>query len=96
MQQVASQDLLALDNLCRSDVMAIIERAQDMARHWSNHSLPQSLAGKRIALVVNDGGWPNTTAFDLEISAIGGTYVYTPLRLDQRKAVADLAAYLDN
>ncbi len=76
--------------------MVIVERAQDMARHWSNRSLPQSLSGKRIALVVNDGGWRNTTAFDLGISAMGGTCVHAPLRLDQKEGIADLAAYLDN
>ena len=96
MQHVAGRDLLALDDLCRSDVMAIVERAQDMAHHWSKRSVPQSLTGKRIALVVNDGGWRNTTAFDLGISAMGGTCVHTPLRLDQREVTADLAAYLDN
>jgi ornithine carbamoyltransferase len=95
-QQIAARDLLALDDLFQSDVMAIVERAQDMARHWSERSMPQSLAGKRIALIVNDGGWRNTTAFDLGISAMGGHCVHTPLCLEQKETTADLAAYLYN
>lgn len=96
MHQTATRDLLALNDLRQSDVMAILERAQDMARCWSDQSVPQSLRGKRIALVINDGGWRNTTAFDLGISAMGGTCVHAPIGLEQREATADLAAYLDN
>jgi ornithine carbamoyltransferase len=96
MRLIDDRDLLALNDLRQCDVMAIVERAQDMARHWSEHSMPQSLMGKRIALVVNDGGWRNTTAFDLGISAMGGICVHTPLRLEHTEATADLAAYLDN
>lgn len=96
MPQIAGRDLLALDDLCQSDVTTIVERAQDMAHYWFEHRMPQSLAGKRIALVVNDGGWRNTTAFDLGINAMGGMCVHAPLHLGQRESTADLAGYLDN
>lgn len=90
------RDLLALSDLRSSDVMAIIERAQDMAGFWSQRRMVQSLAGRRLALVVNDGGWRNTTAFDLGIQAMGGICTHAPLRWDTREDLADLAAYLDN
>src|SRR5215470_7463286 len=91
-----ARDLLALDDLTSSDLLAILKRAQDLAGYWSERRMPQSLSGKRIALVVNDGGWRNTTAFDLGVSSMGGLCVHPPMRLDQREAVADLAHYLDN
>jgi ornithine carbamoyltransferase len=91
-----ARDLLALSDLCVSDVMAIVERAQDMAAFWKQRRMVQSLAGHRFALVVNDGGWRNTTAFDLGIQAMGGICTHVPLRWDTREDVADLAAYLDN
>jgi len=91
-----SRDLLALSDLSVSDVMGIIERAQDMAEFWKQRCMVQSLAGRRFALVVNDSGWRNTTAFDLGIQAMGGTCTHAPLRWDTREDVADLAAYLDN
>jgi ornithine carbamoyltransferase len=96
MQTAASRDLLALDDLTASDILGILKRAQDFAGTWSERRMPQSLAGKRIALVVNDGGWRNTTAFDLGIRSMGGLCVHAPLRLDRRETIGDLAAYLDN
>ena len=96
MTAAMGRDLLALDDLSSSDLLAILKRAQDFAGYWSERRMPQSLSGKRIALIVNDGGWRNTTAFDLGINSMGGLCVHTPMRLDQGEAVADLANYLDN
>ncbi|ONG58166.1 ornithine carbamoyltransferase [Pseudoroseomonas deserti] len=93
---LADRDLLALDDLPPDQLIAILERAVELARLWTARRMPQSLAGRRLALVVNDGGWRNTSAFDLGIQAMGGLCVQAPLRLDQREAVADLGAYLDN
>ena len=91
-----ARDLLALSDLSVADITAIIERAQDMAAFWNERRMVQSLAGRRFALVVNDNGWRNTTAFDLGIQAMGGICTHAPLRWDTREDVADLAAYLDN
>jgi ornithine carbamoyltransferase len=91
-----ARDVLALSDLSGSDVMAIVERAQDMAAFWNQRRMVQSLAGYRLALVVNDSGWRNTTAFDLGIQAMGGICTHAPLQWDTREDVADLAAYLDN
>lgn len=96
MKAATGRDLLALDDLSSRDVSTILGRAQDFAGFWSERRMPQSLAGKRIALVVNDGGWRNTTAFDLGIQSMGGLCVHAPMRLDQRESVGDLAHYLDN
>ncbi len=71
-------------------------RAQELAACWQAREMPQTLAGQRIALVVDDGGWRNTTAFDLGARSMGGLCVHAPLRLNATEAVEDLAAYLDN
>src|SRR5882757_8983629 len=91
-----TRDLLALSDLNVSEIMTIVERAQDMAAFWNQRRMVQSLAGYRFALVVNDTGWRNTTAFDLGIQAMGGICTHAPLRWDTREDLADLAAYLDN
>jgi hypothetical protein len=78
------RDLLALTDLGVSEVMTIIERAQDRAAFWNQRRMVQSLAGRRFALVVNDSGWRNTTAFDLGIQAMGGICAHTPLRWDAK------------
>src|ERR1700759_4658637 len=96
MTSAMGRDLLALDDLTSSDLLAILKRAQDFAGYWSQRRMPQSLSGKRIALIVDDGGWRNTKAFDLGVNSMGGLCVHTPLRLGHGEAVADLANYLDN
>ena len=50
----------------------------------------------RVALVVDDGGWRNTTAFELGIKVMGGLCVRAPISLAGNEAVGDLAQYLDN
>lgn len=91
-----ARDLLALSDLGAADLMTIIERAQTMATLWNERRMPQSLAARRVALVVNDGGWRNTTAFDVGIQAMGGLCIHAPLRWDSQEELADLAAYLRN
>jgi ornithine carbamoyltransferase len=91
-----TRDLLALSDLGAIDLIAIIERAQTMAALWDARRMPQSLATKRVALVVNEGGWRNTTAFDIGIQSMGGLCIHAPLRWDAREELTDLAAYLGN
>jgi ornithine carbamoyltransferase len=96
MSQASSRDFLALNDHCTEDLLAILERAQDLATFWRDRRMPRSLEAQRIALIVDDGGWRNTTAFDLGIQAMGGTSVHAPITFEGREPVADLAAYLDN
>lgn len=91
-----TRDLLALSDLRAFEIMTIVERAQDMAALWNERRMVQALARYRFALVVNDTGWRNTTAFDLGIQAMGGICTHVPMRWDTREDLADLAAYLDN
>jgi ornithine carbamoyltransferase len=58
--------------------------------------MPKSFEGRRVALIVDDGGWRNTTAFDLGTQAMGGICTHVPASLGGREAIADLAGYLDN
>ena len=91
-----SRDFLTFGDLNGDEAVAILARAAELAAAWSERRMPATLAGKRLALVVNDGGWRNTTAFHLGVSAMGGICVPAPLRLDGAETVPDLAAYLDN
>ncbi|NTF31678.1 ornithine carbamoyltransferase [Rhizobium skierniewicense] len=75
---------------------AIMARAEELARAWSLKTMPQCLAGKRLAVIVDDTGWRNTTAFDLGIQAMGGISVKPPVHFNASETTADLAAYLDN
>ena len=90
------RDLLALDELAPETILALLHRARAMREAWQARRMPQLLAGRRVALVVDDGGWRNTTAFELGIAAMGGLCARAPLTLAGKESVPDLAAYLDN
>jgi ornithine carbamoyltransferase len=92
----ANRDVLKFHDLPGDVVLAMLERAGAFAEAWRERRMPQSLEGRRIALIVDDGGWRNTTAFDLGIQAMGGICTHVPASLGGREAVADLAGYLDN
>lgn len=88
--------LIALDDLDAATIEGLLERARQLAGLWQSRSMPTSLAGRRIALVVDDGGWRNTTAFDLGITAMGGAAIHAPVTLAGKESPEDLAAFLAN
>lgn len=92
----ANRDFLRFHDLPADAVVNILERADVLATMWSERRVPQALEGKRVALVVDDSGWRNTTAFDLGIQAMGGLCTHAPVSLSGREKIADLAGYLDN
>ncbi|CDZ70395.1 Ornithine carbamoyltransferase [Neorhizobium galegae bv. orientalis] len=89
-------DFLEFHDLPAEAVLAILKRAGELGEAWREQRMPQSLEGRRVALIVDDGGWRNTTAFDLGIQAMGGICTHVPASLGGREAIADLAGYLDN
>ena len=91
-----NRDLLALDDLPADVIFRLLARSGELAALWQARAMPPVLAGRRIALIADDGGWRNTTAFDLGIQAMGGMCVHAPVTLAGKEAVADLAGYLDN
>jgi ornithine carbamoyltransferase len=89
-------DFLAFDDHSADSLGKILTRAADYAEAWRGRQVPQALDGLRVALIVDDGGWRNTTAFDLGVKAMGGLCVRAPVSLVGKEAVGDLAQYLDN
>ncbi|MGI0525524.1 ornithine carbamoyltransferase [Rhizobium giardinii] len=90
------KSFLEFHQLSADVVMTIIDRANVLASAWADRRMPQSLQGKRVALIADDNGWRNTTAFDLGVQAMGGICVQTPISFNVRETTADLAGYLDN
>jgi len=96
MRMESNKDFLEFHGLPKEIIFSLIDRAQSLATAWDDRTMPQSLSGKRVALIVDDRGWRNTTAFDLGVQAMGGICVQSPIRLNIHEATADLASYLDN
>ncbi|GAB5469972.1 MAG: ornithine carbamoyltransferase [Rhodospirillales bacterium] len=89
-------DLLRLDDLTATQIQTILERAVELAGYWSARTMPQSLAGKRIGLLVEESGWRNTTALSLGVQAMRGICQTVSASLSGKEAIADLARYFDN
>ncbi|MBY3441768.1 ornithine carbamoyltransferase [Rhizobium laguerreae] len=91
-----NRDFLEFHSLPLEVITAIIDRAGQLAKHWADRTMPQSLQGKRVGIIVDDSGWRNTAAFDLGVKAMGGVSVQPPINFNVRETTADLAGYLDN
>lgn len=88
--------LLALDELSTPEIEMIIDDGIELAAHWRDRTMPNSLAGFRVGLIVDDDGWRNTFAFDVGVQSMGGTCAHAPIRFGMREATGDLARYLGN
>jgi len=92
----AGKSFIEFHQLSSHAAMTIIGRAGALAQAWAERRVPQVLQGKRVALIADDSGWRNTTAFDLGIQAMGGICVHAPVHFGGLETTADLASYLDN
>jgi ornithine carbamoyltransferase len=92
----SARNFLEFHNIPEAGLRSIVARAGELAEAWDERAMPQSLAEKRVALIVDDGGWRNTTAFDLGIQAMGGICVHVPISFNTREETSDLAGYLGN
>ena len=92
----SSKNFLEFHGLPEAIILSLVDRAQSLATAWDGRTMPQSLSGKSLALIADDSGWRNTTAFDLGIQAMGGVCVQAPIKFNVHEATADLARYLDN
>ncbi|KRQ94616.1 ornithine carbamoyltransferase [Bradyrhizobium valentinum] len=96
MRMEPNKDFLEFHGLPKEIIFSLIDRAQSLATAWDDRTMPQSLSGKRVALIADDSGWRNTSAFDLGVQAMGGICVQSPIKFNVHEATADLARYLDN
>lgn len=92
----SNKDFLEFHGLPVEISLSLIDRAQSLATAWHDRTMPRSLSGKRVALIADDSGWRNTTAFDLGVQAMGGICVQAPIKFNVHEVTADLARYLDN
>jgi ornithine carbamoyltransferase len=89
-------DLLRLNDLTSPNLHTLIDRAVEMEHEFRAGTLRPTLTGKRIALIVDDSGWRNTTALDLGMRLLNATCVHVPASLGGKEEIEDLAKYLDN
>ncbi len=89
-------DLLACSDLDSDQYAMLVQRAIALSHHWSERSMPQTLAGARVGLIAELPGWRNPNALALGIQSMGGVCVDVTAKLEGAEPLSDLAAYMDN
>ena len=93
---MAVRSLLRVNDLSSLEIEALAGRAVEMAGDFASGDLRPSLKGKRIGLVVDDGGWRNTAALDLGTQLLGAHCTEIAASLSGKEAISDLARYFGN
>lgn len=87
---------LSLRDWGRAEVEHTLDRAGELARAWRSRSMPQALAGKRVALWFYGEGFRNRLAFELGAKEMGAAVAYVPGELGVHEPLEDIAGYLQN
>ena len=90
------EDLITLLDYSKKEIIEILDLANTLREAWRSRTVPQSLAGKSLALIWDAEGFRNRVSFELGIARMGGTWVQVPGQLDERESIEDVVRYLDN
>ena len=91
-----TKDFLTFLDYSQSEIIALLDLAEQMRESHRLRRMPQALAGRSVALIWDAEGFRNRVAFELGIASMGGVAVQMPGRLDERESIEDVTAYLDN
>ena len=89
-------DFLYLNDLTRTELLSVLDRADVLQQRWRDNQMPQSLAKKRIGLWFWGQGFRNRVAFEIGARAMGADVSYIPGELAVHEPIEDVAKYLDN
>jgi ornithine carbamoyltransferase len=90
------KDFVSFIEYTPDEVTVLLDESEAMRSAFKCREVKQCLKGKTIALIWDAGGFRNRVAFELGISALGGSWVQVPGPLDERESIEDVAAYLTN
>ncbi|TVR09580.1 MAG: ornithine carbamoyltransferase [Salinarimonadaceae bacterium] len=91
-----TRSLLRLNDHSRTGLEAALDRAVSLAAAWEAREMPRTLAGARVALIVEERGWRNPVAMALGARAMGAAIETLPQGLFGAEAPEDLGPYLAN
>jgi ornithine carbamoyltransferase len=89
-------DFLAITDCSGDALRAIMDRADELADRWVARDMPQSLAGRRIALWFFGQGFRNRLAFEIGARAMGADVSFVPGDLGVHEPIEDVGHYLGN
>ncbi|MCF6234251.1 MAG: hypothetical protein L3J36_14300 [Rhodobacteraceae bacterium] len=93
---MACKDILGLDHLDAREIDRLTRCSVQLAADFRAGRPNRSLEGRRIALIVDQPGWRNTTALELGARMMGAHVAQPSISLSGSEAIGDLAHYLSN
>ncbi|MCG6121558.1 MAG: ornithine carbamoyltransferase [Microvirga sp.] len=91
-----TRSLLRLNDLSSERLDTLLERALVLAARWEARDMPQTLAGARLGLIVEERGWRNPVAMALGARAMGALVETLPAGMTASDPSGDLGPYLAN
>jgi ornithine carbamoyltransferase len=87
---------LAITDCSADELIAILDRADELAMRWAARDMPQSLAGQRLGMWFYGQGFRNRLAFELGARAMGADVSFVPGELGVHEPIEDVGHYLAN
>ena len=90
------KDFITFLDYTEAELTSFLNLSEILRDAWHTKVTPQNLQGKSIALIWDAEGFRNRVSFELGIAAMGGVAIQIPGKIDEREAIEDVVAYLDN
>jgi ornithine carbamoyltransferase len=90
------RNFIQITDFTTDELTHILDRADQLQRHWQNHTMPQALNKERIALWFWGNGFRNRIAFEIGARAMGADVSFIPGELGIQEPIEDIGHYLRN
>ena len=91
------KDFLTLKDLCKEEILSILELSKDLKRELKNGRSPHLLKGKTLAMIFQKPSTRTRLSFETGIVQLGGTAIYlssNDLQLTRGESIEDTARTL--
>lgn len=94
---LSKKDFLTLKDLCKEEILSILELSKDLKRELKNGRSPHLLKGKTLAMIFQKPSTRTRLSFETGIVQLGGTAIYlssNDLQLTRGESIEDTARTL--
>ena len=94
---INKKDFLTLKDLCKEEILSILELSKDLKRELKNGRSPHLLKGKTLAMIFQKPSTRTRLSFETGIVQLGGTAIYlssNDLQLTRGESIEDTARTL--
>ena len=87
---------LAITDCSPDELVAILDRADELASRWAARDMPRSLERLRLGMWFYGQGFRNRVAFELGARAMGADVSFVPGEIGVHEPIEDVGHYLAN